>query len=851
MMSSLRVVEAAILLLASSAPLAEAALTPNVSSTPPALSSPSYRYLLTQNYLPHNLTDGFVFKTAADYPGTGDPTRGFVDYVDLATATADGLVQLIPGSADQGAPFSATRRRHEQLYLGVDHSTVITPSSSSGNASAPYGNATAPLKSTSLSGRRSLRLESRATFSRGLLVTDLAHMPAGQCGVWPALWTYNFREDPPGEIDIIEGVNHQAVNMVSLHTGGTCSFSASTEENGLFHRDDCNVVYGNVSTYGGCGVTAPTTDTYGTGFNAAGGGVYATLLEDERLRVWHWARANVPADLQQGRPDPTTWGPALADFRQANGGCDVAANFHSLTVILNTDFCGINESDTMWSSDPACAAYPSCEAFVASQPEAFNETYWLVNSIRVYEPGEVVTPVIPTNATTTTSAATTTWPTAPPVSVNVTQPAPIYTNTTTSSTKSQSVTLVNSTSSLTTKTVPVPVPTTNSTTTRTTTRTSIQTSTRASTWTSTRTTQTPVKPTNPTSPHPTAPSSSATTTVSQPAAPYPITNSTTATHSTSNNDVDNAQLGLGPSHQLAIVFVVVIVLLLVSDFDPSTLLNVDNFNFDKTLDIVIDVDLELDLHSPSPIDVVIVYGSLILIVVNLDSDFHSPTIVYDSVDIANFNAILEYNGPDFFHSTPLIDVSELDLHVLVVHAVIFVHTYPNVTHNVQDDDNSADEDDVDQPDTLEPSKTPFWPWPPFWPEPSETPGPENPAPGQPTGSPVPEEPGPEVPSPEDGLPPPWPKWPHWPAWPLHPHGFGFGPRPWHHPWKPWNNPWNKPWWHHRHHKHHKHHHEDDDHDDDGDDDDDGSWDDSWDGNDDDDDRDWRDDSWKDDRDRDE
>ncbi|KAL1890134.1 hypothetical protein Sste5346_008427 [Sporothrix stenoceras] len=305
-------------------------------------------YFLTQNYLPHNLTDGFVFRTAADYPGTGDPTHGFVNYVDLPTATARGLVKVVKGKAGSGAPFSPQNKRNEQLYLGVDHQTILNVSSLS-TAAGPGR------------GRSSLRLESRTTFSSGLLVADFAHMPASQCGVWPAFWAYNFREDPVGEVDILEGVNHQAANMVSLHTGGQCRFTPSSEEDGVAHRDSCTVEYGNASTYGGCGVTAPAdANTYGSAFNGVGGGVYATLLEADRLRVWHFARVNVPVDLQQGRPNPSSWGRPLADFSSANGGCDVAANFHSLTVILNTDFCGINQSDGMWSNDAACAVYPSC-----------------------------------------------------------------------------------------------------------------------------------------------------------------------------------------------------------------------------------------------------------------------------------------------------------------------------------------------------------------------------------------------------------------------------------------------------------------------------------------------------------
>ncbi len=53
----------------------------------------------------------------------------------------------------------------------------------------------------------------------------------------PKSWTYNFAEDPYGEIDIIEGTNLQSNNIVSLHTCGSCSFQLS----GTDPRGDCNL----------------------------------------------------------------------------------------------------------------------------------------------------------------------------------------------------------------------------------------------------------------------------------------------------------------------------------------------------------------------------------------------------------------------------------------------------------------------------------------------------------------------------------------------------------------------------------------------------------------------------------
>jgi hypothetical protein len=39
-------------------------------------------------------------------------------------------------------------------------------------------------------GRPAMRLESKNSYSSGLIIGDFAHMPGSTCGVWPAFWTY-------------------------------------------------------------------------------------------------------------------------------------------------------------------------------------------------------------------------------------------------------------------------------------------------------------------------------------------------------------------------------------------------------------------------------------------------------------------------------------------------------------------------------------------------------------------------------------------------------------------------------------------------------------------------------------
>lgn len=54
-------------------------------------------------------------------------------------------------------------------------------------------------------GRQSIRLTSKKSYNSGLIILDLAHMPGGICGTWPAFWTLGPDWPNHGEIDIIEG----------------------------------------------------------------------------------------------------------------------------------------------------------------------------------------------------------------------------------------------------------------------------------------------------------------------------------------------------------------------------------------------------------------------------------------------------------------------------------------------------------------------------------------------------------------------------------------------------------------------------------------------------------------------
>ncbi|KAJ3517309.1 hypothetical protein NM208_g14720 [Fusarium decemcellulare] len=90
------------------------------------------------------------------------------------------------------------------------------------------------------------------------------------------------------------------------------------------------------------------------------------------------------ADITSDNPNPSSWGSPLAKFNSGSG-CNFDDHFKQHNLIFDTTFCGDwAGDDEVWNSNPETAALGSCEDYVASNPEAFQEAYWLVNSIKVF-----------------------------------------------------------------------------------------------------------------------------------------------------------------------------------------------------------------------------------------------------------------------------------------------------------------------------------------------------------------------------------------------------------------------------------------------------------------------------------
>lgn len=101
-------------------------------------------YQLVDDYSPATFFDNFNFFTG------GDPTNGHVQYVDRATALRNGYATTVNGAA----------------RMSVDTTNKF-----------PLGGR----------GRPAVRLISNNSYTHGMFIADVKHMPTG-CGTWPAYW---------------------------------------------------------------------------------------------------------------------------------------------------------------------------------------------------------------------------------------------------------------------------------------------------------------------------------------------------------------------------------------------------------------------------------------------------------------------------------------------------------------------------------------------------------------------------------------------------------------------------------------------------------------------------------------
>ncbi|KAI9841581.1 MAG: hypothetical protein M1838_003512, partial [Thelocarpon superellum] len=298
-------------------------------------------YTLQDDYSADTFFDMFDFSNGEGANGT-DSAHGTVQYVDRSTAQSSGLIST----------------QNASIYVSADSTHIY------------------------YTGRPSVRLQSKARYDHGLFIADVAHMPGGMCGVWPALWTYGPNWPNAGAINIIEQTNMATNNIMSLHTANDCSVTGQGASGPAFGKN-CSASANNNQ---GCGYTAGN-GTFGASVNAQGGGVYAMEWTNERISIWFFPRAAIPTNVLSATPDPSTWGVPVANFQ---GACYIPTVFRQHQIVLDIDFCG-DFGNAMWESSQCQAnTRQTCADYVNSNPTAFEEAYWRFNSFKVFQSQEVL-----------------------------------------------------------------------------------------------------------------------------------------------------------------------------------------------------------------------------------------------------------------------------------------------------------------------------------------------------------------------------------------------------------------------------------------------------------------------------
>ncbi|KAI8069785.1 concanavalin A-like lectin/glucanase domain-containing protein [Gilbertella persicaria] len=285
---------------------------------------------------------GSSFFSKFNYFSGSDPTHGFVQYQNAVNAKSLGLTFV----------------KNNRVIIKADNKTVAA------------------------NGRPSIRLESKETYHKGLFIFDLNHMPSG-CGTWPAYWMMGSSWPFDGEIDILEGVNKQKVNALALHTGNTCTMAGAKQiMKGLKSQyPNCYAYDPEQPPNNGCSISDTSTSSYGAGFNKNKGGVYAMLWDIKKgFQVWFFPRASIPKDIRSGKAlNPAKWGTPVAHFPFCTQ-CK-ATSFKDMKIIINLTFCGDWAGNAYISS--GCPS--TCVDHVKNTPGAFDEAYWDINYLRVYQ----------------------------------------------------------------------------------------------------------------------------------------------------------------------------------------------------------------------------------------------------------------------------------------------------------------------------------------------------------------------------------------------------------------------------------------------------------------------------------
>ena len=168
---------------------------------------------------------------------------------------------------------------------------------------------------------------------------------------------------------------------MTLHTSDNCTIADNGGFSGALVSNNCFTHASGQPDNEGCSIHAADTHTYGAGFNANKGGVYAAEF-DSAVKVWFFQCGSVPADITSGNPKPAGWGEPMALFQ---GDCDFPQKIKEQQIVFDLTYCG-DWAGNAWNTTGSCGSKAkTCNDFVANNPAAFADMYWSINSLTVYQ----------------------------------------------------------------------------------------------------------------------------------------------------------------------------------------------------------------------------------------------------------------------------------------------------------------------------------------------------------------------------------------------------------------------------------------------------------------------------------